>query len=103
MAVVCALHAQAVTDELSLDPTLLARYFRKELSLCDLEAHLREATESAVWEAVRLDVLDECARRNERAAARRDEDFYGSAQRITMQEQAERDFGVRALFRGSHL
>ena len=98
-ALVCSLHTQAVIDEFAFDPTLLARFLRREIDSDELLNQLRLATEGAVWEALRDNVLEECSRRNEERHEHSLEDYYGGSATLTPREQAEHDFGVRSLFR----
>lgn len=97
LALVCSLHAQAVTDELALDPSLIAGYLRREINSDQLLARLREATERAVCEALMLDVLAECDRRGELAYERQVESYYGGSCMMP-RERLEHELGVaRAL------
>jgi hypothetical protein len=98
LALVCSLHAQAVTDELALDPTLIARYLRREINSDQLLAHLREATERAVCEALISDVLAECDNRAERAYERQIEDFHDGGC-MTPTERMLHDMGVARLLK----
>lgn len=98
MALVCSLHAQAVTDELSIDPTLLARHLRGEIDTASLLSHLREATETAVWKAVHSDVLEECERRNTQRWEARNDKLRSDAPWMTDRDRAEHACGVGSLF-----
>lgn len=93
LALVCSLHAQAVTDELSLDPTLIARFLRREISTDELVTQLKHATERAVCEAIRKDVLSECENRAEMAYEHQMEDFHGGGC-MTPTERMLHELGV---------
>lgn len=77
-AAVCDFHAQAMTDELSLDPAILASYLRNDIGAIDLVAHVREATERAAWEVIRADLLEECRSRAELSRSVRGESLPSS-------------------------
>lgn len=98
LALVCSLHAQAVTDELSLNPTLIARFLRKEISTDDLVTQLKQATERAVCEAIRKDVLSECENRAEMAYEHQIEDFHGGGC-MTPTERMKHELGVARLLK----
>lgn len=98
LALVCSMHAQAVTDELALDPTLIARYLRCEINSDQLLAQLREATERAVSEALVSDVLNECDNRAERSYERQIENFHDGGC-MTPAERMLHDMGVARLLK----
>ena len=99
IAIACDLHKQAVTDELSIDPSLLARYLRRETDLITLLAHLRAATERAVCDAIRSDVMTELQCRTEIAQEHQNERYYGGGACFTLREQLARDYGVSRLLK----
>lgn len=98
LALVCDMHAQAVTDEFSLDPTLIARYLRREIDSNQLLNQLRAATERAVCQTLREDVLAECESRAELAREHQLEDYYGGST-MTAYERLAFDHGVARLFK----
>lgn len=98
LAVVCQLHGQAVIDEFSIDPTLLARFLRREISTEELVTHLKQATERAVCEALRGSVLSELENRAEIAQEHQLEDYHDGG-RITALERLEHDHATSRLLK----
>ena len=99
LAIACDLHKQAVTDELSIDPSLLSRYLRGETDLTALLGYLRSATEHAVCEAVRSDVMAELQCRAELAQEHQNERYYGGGACFSLHEQLARDYAVSRLLK----
>lgn len=58
LAAVCDAHPQAITDEFSVNPHVLAAFFRGDIGALDLLHHITEAADSAAWEVIRQEVSD---------------------------------------------
>lgn len=99
VAVVCDAQAAEVTNEVALDPTLYARFMRKEVSAAEVLRALREAFGAGCARAALPDVQEKCSSLHEAAYERSLEGFYGGSGPQSDRERLEVELGVRSLFR----
>ena len=99
LAAINACHAQVIRDELQIDPEMLAAYWRGDIGPLDMLQHMREANESAAWEAVRKDLQSEFENRAEAAYDRQIESFYGGSGPKSIQRQYEEAYELKRSLR----